>query len=127
MKIRKFTVIIVLAVLLLIPAACTKAGSAKEQPAAFQPTLTVQNVDQSEAANVIKNTIRLDYQQYKVDLTNENFNYNGNQYYQFVISNNHSEIGPSVIVSKNNGMILCYYPDHSVSEVYQDDVFKSKC
>lgn len=127
MKIRKFTVMIVLAVLLLIPAACTKAGSAKEQPAAIQPTLTVQNIDQDEAESVIRNTIRLDYHQYKLDLMNESLSYDGNQYYQFEISDHNSAVGPSIIVSKSNGVVLCYYPNHSVSEVYQDEVFKSKC
>lgn len=127
MKIKKFTVLIVLTLFLLIPAACTKAGSTKEQPAELRPTLTVQNIDREEAESVIKNTIRLNYNQYRLDLTNENLSYGGDQFYQFEISDHNSTVGPSIIVSKSNGVILCYYPDHSVSDVYQDEVFKTKC
>ncbi|QEY33653.1 hypothetical protein FL966_00445 [Caproiciproducens galactitolivorans] len=127
MKIKKVTVLIVLTLFLLIPAACTKAGSTKEQSAELQPTLTVQNIDLEEAESVIKNTIRLNYNQYRLELMNENLSYGGDQYYQFEISDHNRTVGPSIIVSKSNGMILCYYPDHSVSDVYQDEVFKTKC
>jgi len=113
---------------LTILTACSKAGPAlNSKPEIFQPTQSVQNIDRSEAVNVIKNMIRMDYTKYKVDLIDSNFEYKGNQYYQFLISDRNASIEPSIIVSKHNGTILCYYPDNTVTEVYQDGVFKSKC
>nr|WP_319487589.1 hypothetical protein [uncultured Caproiciproducens sp.] len=128
MKTRKFAAVIVLVVLLTILTACSKAGMIqKSGTEVFQPAQSVQNIDRSEAVNVVKNMIRMDYTKYKIDLINGDFEYKGNQYYQFLISDSNAAIEPSIIVSKNNGTILCYYPDKTVTEVYQDGVFKSRC
>jgi len=128
MKTGKFAAIMVLVILLTILTACSKAGTVQNsKPEVFQPAQSVQNIDKNEAENTIKNMIRMDYTRYKIDLINGNFEYKGNQYYQFLISDSNVSIEPSIIVSKNNGTILCYYPDNTVTEVYQDGVFKSKC
>jgi len=128
MKTGKFAAAIVLVALLTILTACSKAGSAQSgKPEIFQPAQSVQNIDRNEAMNAVKNMIRMDYTKYKIGLINGNFEYQGNQYYQFLISDKNESIEPSIIVSKHNGTVLCYYPDDTVTEVYQDGVFKSKC
>ncbi|MDF1495563.1 hypothetical protein [Caproiciproducens sp. CPB-2] len=128
MKTGKFAAAIVLVALLTILTACSKAGTAQNsKPEIFQPAQSVQNIDRNEAMNAVKNMIRMDYTKYKIDLINGNFEYQGNQYYQFLISDKSESIEPSIIVSKHNGAVLCYYPDDTVTQVYQDGVFKSKC
>lgn len=107
-------------------AAVETAGTAK-LPQPVQAVKSVQNISRDEALNAVKHTIILDYRKYRVDLINEDLTYDGKDYYQFLISDSRISLEPSVIVSKDNGEILCYYPDQSVTEVYQDDVFKSKC
>jgi phosphatidate phosphatase PAH1 len=119
--------VMALASVMLILTACGKPVQFRaNNPAAPQTVQSEQNVDQSEAVNVVKNMIRVDYTKYKIDLINKNLEYNGNEYYQFLISNNEASIEPSIIVSKNDGAILCYYPDSTVTEVDQDGIFKSK-
>lgn len=113
--------------IMLILAACGEPVQFRaNNTTAPRAVQTEQNVDQSEAVNVVKNMIRMDYSKYKIDLINKNLEYNGSEYYQFLISNNEASIEPSIIVSKNDGAILCYYPDNTVTEVDQDGVFKSK-
>ena len=112
--------------------ACSQTAMAKntgeqEVSKSIQPIKTVQNIDREEAMNVVKHTINLDYSQYKIDLINDNLEYKGQQYFQFLISDSKMSIEPSVIVSKDNGEIYCYYPDKTVTEVDQDQVFKSRC
>ncbi len=128
MKTKIVAVVMALSVMLMILTACDRAVPCRtNKSTASQPAQSEQNINQSQAANVIKNMIRMDYTKYKIDLINGDFEYNGDQYYQFLIADNNASIEPSIIVSKNNGAILCYYPDSTVTEVYQDRVFKSKC
>lgn len=88
---------------------------------------TVENIGRTEAVNAVRHTISMDYSKYKIDLINDDLNYKGQEYFQFLISDSQSAIEPSIIVSKDNGAIYCYYPDQTVTEVYDDQVFKSKC
>lgn len=124
MKVKKVTAIILITALMIVFTACGNTAEVKDASTEnFQPVQSVQNIDEEEAANVVKNMIRVDYTQYELNMVDDNFYYNGNQYYQFAIS----DIQPSIIVSKFNGSILCYYPDKTVTEVYEDTIFKSKC
>lgn len=95
------------------------------KPTAIQPVQLEENIDQSEAVNVIENMIHIDYTNYKIDLINMNLICNGNEYYQFLISGSQSSMEPSIIVSKNNGAILYYYPDGTTTELDQNKDRKS--
>ena len=126
MKKRVIAAVMVLAVISVLLVGCQTVGSAQNTstPAYSQP---VENIGRSEATNIIKNMINMDYSKYKIDLINDDLNYKGEEYFQFLLSDSKSSIEPSIIVSKNNGAIYCYYPDQTVTEVFQDGVFKSKC
>ncbi len=127
MKMKIVAAVMALASVMFVLTACGKPVEFRtNNPAAPLAVQSEQNIDQSEAVNVIKNMIRVDYTKYKIDLINKNLEYNGNEYYQFLISNNEASIEPSLIVSKNDGSILCYYPDNTVTQVDQDGVFNSK-
>jgi len=111
---------------------CSQVGMVRNTGATdgskfVQPVKSVQNIDRTEAENVIKHMINIDYSKYKIDLISSDLEYKGQEYYQFLISDSAVSIEPSIIVSKDDGEIYCYYPDHTTTEVYQDQVFKSKC
>jgi hypothetical protein len=91
-----------------------------------QSVKSVQNINYAEAVNVIKHMINLDYSKFKIDLINDDLKYKGQRYFQFLISDSNAAIEPSIIVSKDDGQIFCYYPDKTTTEVYEDQVFKSK-
>jgi len=107
--------------------AATKQNIDTSAGLAVQPVKSVQNIDRTQAMSVVKHMIHLDYSKYKIDLINDDLKYKGQQYFQFLISDENASIEPSIIVSKDNGEIYCYYPDKTTTEVYQDQVFKSKC
>jgi hypothetical protein len=132
MKNKRVAAIVGLFMIIAVFTACGQTAMAKntggqEISKSVQPVELAQNINRDEAMNVVKHTINLDYSKYKIDLINDNLKYKGQQYFQFLISNSEGAIEPSVIVSKANGEIYCYYPDKTVTEVYQDQVFKSKC
>ncbi len=130
-KIRIWVLLCFMAAVALFTA-CSQAAAVKTAATAklsqpVQAVKSVQNISLDEALNTVKHTILLDYSKYRIDLIDENLICNGKEYYQFLISDSQISLEPSVIVSKDNGEILCYYPDKSVTEVDRDDVFKSKC
>jgi hypothetical protein len=128
MEAKRFKSVVIITAMLIILSACGNVAKVRQaQPETFQPSNSAQNINMDEAVNVVKNMVQIDYNQYKLNMVDDNFSYNGNQYYQFIISDVSDAIGPSLIVSKHNGAILCYYPDNTVTEVYQDATFKSKC
>lgn len=128
MKAKIIASIMLLCVMMMVLTACgVYVPSRTNVPASIQVAQSEQNISQSEAVSTIKNMIQMDYTKYQIDLINANLEYNGSDYYQFEISDKFASIEPSIIVSKSNGLILCYYPDNTVTEVYQDGVFKSKC
>ncbi len=119
--------------LLLVLAVFTACGTAAPQkpgapnvPPTVQP-VAAQNVDLKQAENAVKNTISLDYTKYTLDMINDKLMYQGQEFYQFLICDSNNALEPSIIVSKRNGEIFCYYPDRSVTDVYRDHVFKSIC
>lgn len=131
---KKKLILAILPILILAAfiTACSHTATARsiDKPVSSQPVQdvkAVQNIDSTEALNVVRHMINLDYTKYKIDLINDNLEYKGQQYYQFLISDQEVSIEPSIIVSKDDGEIYCYYPDKTVTEVYQDGVFKSKC
>jgi uncharacterized protein YpmB len=124
----------VIAGLLLILAVFTACGTAASRKSGMQdisqsvqPVAAAQNIDLEQAENTVKNTISLDYTKYTLNMINDKLMYQGQEFYQFLISDGNISLEPSVIVSKADGEIYCYYPDSLVTEVYQDSVFKSKC
>ena len=128
MKTKILALTMLLGAMMMILTACgVNSASRTVKPAAIQVAQSQQNINQNEAVNAIKNMIQMDYTKYQINLINANLEYNGSDYYQFEISDEWASIEPSIIVSKSNGLILCYYPDNTVTEVYQDGVFKSKC
>ncbi len=132
MKKRVIAAVMALAVLSVLLIGCQKTGTVQNTaaPASSQPAQSSQlaeNIDRAEATNVIKNMINLDHGKYKIDLINDDLNYKGQEYFQFLLSDSNAAVEPSIIVSKNNGAIYCYYPDRTVTEVDQAGVFKLKC
>jgi len=132
MKKRVIAAVMVLVVFSAFLVGCQRTGTVQNTgvPSNTQLINTsqpVENIGRIEAANVIKNMINLDYSKYKINLVNDDFKFHGEDYYQFLLTDSKITIEPSIIVSKNNGAIYCYYPDQTVTEVYQDSVFKSKC
>lgn len=131
MKKRVIAAVMVTTVILALLVGCQKTGMVQNTGASAnsQPVLTsqpIENIGRVEAINVVKHTINMDYSKYQIDLVNDNLKYNGQEYFQFLISDSKTSIEPSIIVSKENGAAYCYYPDHTVTEVYQDSVFKSR-
>jgi hypothetical protein len=127
MKKRMILAVITMVIFAMF-SACSKTPAARNisfDSQSVQQIKSVQNIDLSRAENIIKNTINLDYSKYKISLVNSNIDYKGQRYFQFIISDGKTSIGPSVIVSKDDGEIYCYYSDKSVTEVYQDKVFKT--
>lgn len=123
---RKFTAAaIVLLSVMMIFTACGKAVSAPPEKKHQSPSVqSEQNIDKDQAINVIKNMIPDHYGNYQISLVNPSLQYKGNEYYQFSILNGSSKSESSVIVSKNNGEILCYYPDSTATELNPDKVFQ---
>ncbi len=130
MKKAWISVIVGLLLILAVFTACGTAASRKPGasniPQPVQP-VAAQNVDLKQAKNAVKNTIPLDYKKYTLELINDQLMYQGQEFYQFLISDGNIAMEPSVIVSKMNGEIFYYYPDRSVTDAYGDRVFKSMC
>jgi uncharacterized protein YpuA (DUF1002 family) len=124
MKMKFAAAAVVLLSVLTILTACGKSVQLSGKTTSSPSVQSEQNIDQNQAVNVIKNMIPTDYAKYKISLMNASLEYEGNEYYQFSISNDRSAIKPSIIVSKNNGAILCYYPDSTVTELDSEKVFQ---
>ncbi len=110
---------------------CQSVSSVQQSGAsqAVQPVVqtgTMPNFSQKDALNAIRNTIRLDYNHYSINLVNDTLAYQNEEYYEFQISGKEGAFGPPIIVSKENGAIYCYYADQTVSGVEQDKVLGSK-
>lgn len=71
----------------------------------------------------MKNTLRLDYSKYQLKLVSDHMDYDGQQYYEFQLQQNGRQYGPSLIVSRDNGVLLCYYQNGTAGELYEDKVF----
>lgn len=131
MKKRMISAVMILAILAALLVGCQKVSSVKNtaasDPIPAVQTGTVFNFSLKEALNAVKQTINVDYTKYKIDLINSNLSYEGQDYYQFQISDDKAAIEPYLIVSKENGAVYCYYSNQTVTEVYQDKVFGSKC
>lgn len=130
MKKRVIAAVMALVVISALLVGCQKTGtvqnaavSGESQP--VQISQSVENIGRTEAINTVKHMINMDDGKYKINLVNDDLKYNGQEYFQFTISDSKTSLEPSIIVSKENGAIYCYYPDHTVTEVYQDAVFKS--
>lgn len=127
---KMISTVMALLVLSFLLVGCQKAGTVQHTAEAANIVYTgsIQpNVGQAEAINAIKNTISMDYNKYQLRLVRDNLNYNGQGFYEFQISDGGSNFGPSLIVSRDNGAIYCYYQNHTIADVFQDSVFRTKC
>lgn len=130
MKKRVVTAVMLLAVISLLLVGCQRAGTVQNAnaPGISQPAQISQpaeNIGQTEAINTVKNMIDVDSQRYKIELVSDDLKYNGREYFQFRVSDRKGTLEPTVIVSKENGAVYCYYPDQTVTEMDQDALFKS--
>ncbi|HHV33016.1 hypothetical protein [Caproiciproducens sp. LBM24188] len=129
MKKRVISAVLALAAVFTMLAGCKTVSTvhnaaAPVEPAAVQTVAeTTINVSEEEALNAVRQTIRVDYSKHPVCLVNSALKYKNEEYYQFQISS----LQPYLIVSKENGAVYCYYDDQTVTEVYQDKTFGSKC
>lgn len=123
------SVLFAFAVIAVMLAGC-RVASTVQTPAAVADVQTVQdagNFSRDQALHVVKQTINVDYTKYTVKLVNDRLRYNGQDYYQFIITDGKKEIGPAVIVSRENGALYCYNSDKTVSEVDSSRTFATKC
>jgi hypothetical protein len=130
MKKRAVSAMMVLVVIFTLLAGCQRVSAAQNTAAPTEiPAVQtgMLNFGLQEALNAVRQTIQLDYSKYSIHLISDQLKYDGQDYYQFRISNSSGSIGPSIIVSRENGALYCYYPDHTVTGVDQDKVFGSKC
>lgn len=128
MKKRMFAIGLVFAVVSILLAGCRmgSAGRTAEAAPQTQAVAEVQNFGRTEAYNAVKNTIVLDYDKYKIDLIRDALQVDGQDYYEFQISDGRTALKPSILVSKVNGAVYCY-SNHALTDVYEDAVFGSKC
>lgn len=127
MKKRIIAAVFCLALFSALMVGCQKAGTVQNTETNPQPAVaaiaTGPNVGRTEAVNTVKNTLRLDYSKYQLKLVSDHLDYDGQQYYEFQLLHNGRQYGPSLIVSRDNGVLFCYYPNGTVGELYEDKVF----
>ncbi|NLJ31359.1 MAG: hypothetical protein GX424_07160 [Clostridiales bacterium] len=131
MKKRIIAAVFCLAFLSAWMVGCQKAGTAQQNRSADSRNVVAAaagpNIGRAEAVNTVKNMINVDYGKYRIKLVRDDLEYDGQRYYEFQLLNDCKQFGPSLIVSRDNGVIYCYYPNHTVAQVYDDQVFRSKC
>lgn len=127
MKKRIIAAVFSLLLLSALMIGCQKAGTVQNTETNVKPAVAAiaagPNVDRTEAVNTVKNTLRLDYSKYQLKLVSEDLRYDGRQYYEFQLQYNGRQYGSSLIVSRDNGALLCYYPNGTAGELYDDKVF----
>ncbi len=130
MKKRFMAAAVMLMLFSVLLVGCQTSGMVQKtgNSGAVQPvqiSQPVDNIGQNEAIHTVKQTINMNNGKYKINLVSDDLKYNGQEYYQFSVSDSKDSLKPSIIVSKENGAMYCYYPDETVTPIDQDAIFKS--
>ena len=77
-------------------------------------------ISEEEARNILNNSVNIT--KYNVEINNNNFIYDGREYYQYIINYDDITSQYSLIVDKETGTIKCYRVD-GVVENFEDSIF----